>query len=289
MNTMKFARKFALPLFVALAYAPAQGMAASILGATLDNYAVLAHQGETSTPLTSNIIGGNMGSDLVPATPLGFSFSAGAMIDNANALAAQGQLTTAVGIVNTAAAGGTDLAPFVGNLDNFQTFLGGSIAPGNYNYAGVALLNGTLILAGGSNPNPVWNFKFNQLTTGSISNVSVTGSFLANAGIYWSVGQATLDGVGFAGNVMSASAITSTTDIGMTIGCGRLLAQTASVTLSNDTISTRCVGIGAGSNGFDQANVAAIPEPETYAMLLSGLGLMGFVARRRQRNLAAAA
>lgn len=33
--------------------------------------------------------------------------------------------------------------------------------------------------------------------------------------------------------------------------------------------------------------VTAIPEPETYAMLLAGLGLMGFVARRRQRNAAA--
>ena len=29
--------------------------------------------------------------------------------------------------------------------------------------------------------------------------------------------------------------------------------------------------------------VASIPEPETYAMLLAGLGLMGFVARRRAR------
>src|SRR5258705_222252 len=28
----------------------------------------------------------------------------------------------------------------------------------------------------------------------------------------------------------------------------------------------------------------AIPEPETYAMLLAGLGLMGFVARRRRRT-----
>ena len=28
----------------------------------------------------------------------------------------------------------------------------------------------------------------------------------------------------------------------------------------------------------------AVPEPETYAMLLAGLGLMGFVARRRRRN-----
>lgn len=34
--------------------------------------------------------------------------------------------------------------------------------------------------------------------------------------------------------------------------------------------------------------VAPIPEPETYAMLLAGLGLMVFVARRRRQNLAAA-
>jgi hypothetical protein len=32
---------------------------------------------------------------------------------------------------------------------------------------------------------------------------------------------------------------------------------------------------------FDNINVAAVPEPETYAMFLAGLGLMGFVARRR--------
>lgn len=31
----------------------------------------------------------------------------------------------------------------------------------------------------------------------------------------------------------------------------------------------------------------AVPEPETYAMLLAGLGLMGFVARRRSKQMAA--
>jgi hypothetical protein len=30
-----------------------------------------------------------------------------------------------------------------------------------------------------------------------------------------------------------------------------------------------------------------VPEPETSALLLAGLGLLGFVARRRQRNAAA--
>lgn len=34
--------------------------------------------------------------------------------------------------------------------------------------------------------------------------------------------------------------------------------------------------------GFGTANVNAVPEPETYAMLLAGLGLMGAVARRRK-------
>ncbi|MDP2706329.1 MAG: PEPxxWA-CTERM sorting domain-containing protein [Burkholderiales bacterium] len=29
---------------------------------------------------------------------------------------------------------------------------------------------------------------------------------------------------------------------------------------------------------------APIPEPQTYAMMLAGLGLMGFVARRRKQE-----
>jgi hypothetical protein len=38
---------------------------------------------------------------------------------------------------------------------------------------------------------------------------------------------------------------------------------------------------------FSFTNVSAIPEPETYAMLLAGLGLLGFAARRRKLKLAA--
>ena len=33
-------------------------------------------------------------------------------------------------------------------------------------------------------------------------------------------------------------------------------------------------------------STTAVPEPETYAMMLAGLGLMGFVARRRKSNAA---
>ena len=38
---------------------------------------------------------------------------------------------------------------------------------------------------------------------------------------------------------------------------------------------------GQLNTGIDNVTVAAVPEPETYAMLLAGLGLLGFVARRR--------
>lgn len=35
-------------------------------------------------------------------------------------------------------------------------------------------------------------------------------------------------------------------------------------------------------------NVSAVPEPETYAMMLAGLGLLGFAARRKKAQEAAA-
>jgi hypothetical protein len=36
------------------------------------------------------------------------------------------------------------------------------------------------------------------------------------------------------------------------------------------------------NTGFFEVNVTAVPEPETYAMLLAGLGLLGFAARRNK-------
>ncbi len=38
---------------------------------------------------------------------------------------------------------------------------------------------------------------------------------------------------------------------------------------------------------FLQSNVTPVPEPETYAMLLAGLGLMGVISRRRMKGKAA--
>lgn len=44
------------------------------------------------------------------------------------------------------------------------------------------------------------------------------------------------------------------------------------------TVAGSCAGC------FQRTVVAAVPEPETYAMLLAGLGVMGWAVRRRKRS-----
>lgn len=44
-----------------------------------------------------------------------------------------------------------------------------------------------------------------------------------------------------------------------------------------------------GPNNQDQMMATPVPEPETYMMLLAGLGLMGFVANRRKQGRTAVA
>jgi hypothetical protein len=41
-------------------------------------------------------------------------------------------------------------------------------------------------------------------------------------------------------------------------------------------------GLGDEGWGVNSLTVTAVPEPETYAMLIAGLGLLGIAARRRQ-------
>jgi hypothetical protein len=53
----------------------------------------------------------------------------------------------------------------------------------------------------------------------------------------------------------------------------------ALVSLPGGFVLTEATGI----NNLGQVAVTAIiPEPETYALLLAGLGLLGFIAQRRK-------
>jgi hypothetical protein len=58
---------------------------------------------------------------------------------------------------------------------------------------------------------------------------------------------------------------------------GRVRVMNLYDTYSNGTFS---------GNHQDQLYLMPVPEPETYAMMLAGLGLIGFVANRRRRKIA---
>ena len=117
--------------------------------------------------------------------------------------------------------------------------------------------------------------------------------------MYWQVGSSTTLGTGslFAGNIIADQSITLTNSSG--ILCGRAIALNAAVTMDTNTISNDCSGQGAlgsmrsdfGSNGFSGGKshqVSAIPEPESYAMMLAGIGLLGFMVRRKKTKVAVA-
>ncbi len=46
---------------------------------------------------------------------------------------------------------------------------------------------------------------------------------------------------------------------------------------------TSLSSVGVGINSQRMLTVSAVPEPETYAMMAAGLGLLAFVARRKKR------
>jgi hypothetical protein len=54
--------------------------------------------------------------------------------------------------------------------------------------------------------------------------------------------------------------------------------------LSNDTKYLRVAGnfVAIDDLQFDVKTVTTVPEPETYALMLAGLGALGFMARRRK-------
>lgn len=61
-----------------------------------------------------------------------------------------------------------------------------------------------------------------------------------------------------------------------------ILAPTAFLAAGDYTLQIRGIVNQAGGSYSGVINVAAIPEPETYVMLLSGIALLGFASVRRK-------
>lgn len=85
----------------------------------------------------------------------------------------------------------------------------------------------------------------------------------------------------------------SFTSFSMGANNGLLTEIFGPITLTFDAdnlyVNWQGTGFQPGTTEFLVNAVAPIPEPETYAMLLAGLGLLGFTVRRRIRKDAATA
>lgn len=150
-------------------------------------------------------------------------------------------------------------------------------------------------------------------TTANIVSSSTPVSYAGSPG-YWTKGASpSLDlsyGGGTSQNMVAPTGYTAYTWWGQNTESVYQIGSTASfsITLGNVAVGNNAVGIStyfgnaASNNGQEFVNnpygnyttftasalsavsIAAVPEPETYAMMLAGLGMVGFLARRRRRG-----
>ena len=274
-------------LIVPLAgFSRAHVSAGPILGNDLSAFAILGGAG-VAVNGTGSVITGSVGgcctAVAVTGFPTGFSDSGGTVYNTGSLPAAtetlaNGQLGTAI----TALSGMTPTAS-ESSLNNI------TLAPGTYSVSATSF-TGTLTLDGGGNTNALWVFLLaSSLTTASSSNVIVQNTG-ADAGVYWvmGAGSATLGSNStFEGNILANVSITADTNV--TVPCGRLLTQTASVTLAgSDTIGIGCSGSLSGGGTVDTINgipvvtrlASSVPEPSTLFFVAPGLAGLLFLRKR---------
>jgi hypothetical protein len=212
-----------------------------------------------------------------------------------------GSINGGVGGTNTMAInpGAGNSFSYAGAISNFTSV---EVLSGNVTFSGVSSYTGTTRLSGGT----LTLDGVNRLDTGSA--LDMHGGTLQIANATGEVGQ-TFASLTLSDNSawdLGGSAL-SFSSLG-TIGSGKTLtilnaasgtyAFKLSGNYSGDAafaqlMSSTTINGVAASYHFDgsytdvaAATVAAVPEPESYAMLLAGLGLVGVMVRRRRHGAA---
>jgi hypothetical protein len=125
----------------------------------------------------------------------------------------------------------------------------------------------------------IWTFNLGtpSIVAASLTNVEV--SFLGNAAGGINDFQAWLNGT----SLLPSGSTTTAGDIKVKL---QVLAGAGSFAAGTYQLKVTGSGVTGGSGSYGGNLVATpIPEPETYALMLAGLGVVGFVAGRRRARV----
>jgi len=212
-----------------------------------------------------NLIGTDNAVSTVTASGTSFSWD---LAGNANYSTAWGQfLTAAAGSLSSiqyAITAGDNLGAGAGSRGYITTYAGNP---------GTALTTSGLITATG-------NFDTFTTANGLLGNHSTVadGSNVATAGAAYANSAEYVNGK------LSGTGPLTMGSIGSSLGVTQVVTGASSFAPVTATVFGNGAQFTLLSNGALSytTNVAAVPEADTWAMMLLGLGFMGFVARRKQ-------
>lgn len=145
-------------------------------------------------------------------------------------------------------------------------------------------------------PSPNTALAFTTIVGVNNPYLTVSAGFDTGISFFYSSSQLAsifvYDGINGTGNLLSSlELVAQSTDNGCVGDPNGRFCNWLQVGLSFNGVA-KSIDFGQALNFtvFDNvtlgANLAAVPEPETYVLMLAGLGLVGFAARRRKENLA---
>jgi PEP-CTERM motif len=169
--------------------------------------------------------------------------------------------------------------------DNVGTpTLGGQGYLGSYVSQGAAILTNPVITASGQ-----FNVYVNQAANAPVNylfsnlNSANNGGTVTNSVLGGAVGSS------YAGNIYNLNRLNGTGNnvmaaVGATMGFQQVITGANGVAASNQTtLNSLVLNTFTLNNAGTLTYVGAVPEADTWAMMMLGLGFMGFVARRKQQ------